>query len=169
MMGLLESGDATMLVKYTTKMTAAATTRRSPSCQAAVWRGGQRHALSPDADQRWLSLFYDPDGYAGLSRRRSITSAACYNTARPLLALTNPAPTRSGDWSRLRGAGEPLFLLGNRSAAVRIPKYAKSPISQRFEFARPTRPVVYLALTAQLMAAWTASRARSILPSRFAL
>jgi glutamine synthetase len=46
-----------------------------------------------------------------------------------------------------------FFSLGNRSAAVRIPKYATQPESARFEFRPPDASCnVYLALAAQLLA-----------------
>jgi glutamine synthetase len=46
-----------------------------------------------------------------------------------------------------------FFSLGNRSAAIRIPKYAKQPESVRFEFRPPDATCnPYLALAAQLMA-----------------
>jgi len=46
-----------------------------------------------------------------------------------------------------------FFSLGNRSAAVRIPKYANQPDSTRVEFRPPDASCnVYLALAAMLMA-----------------
>jgi glutamine synthetase len=46
-----------------------------------------------------------------------------------------------------------FFSLGNRSAAVRIPKYATQPDAARFEFRPPDAACnVYLALAAQLLA-----------------
>ncbi len=46
-----------------------------------------------------------------------------------------------------------FFSLGNRSAAVRIPRYASQPDTARFEFRPPDATCnVYLALAAQLLA-----------------
>ena len=46
-----------------------------------------------------------------------------------------------------------FFSLGNRSAAVRIPKYATQPDTARMEFRPPDATCnVYLALSAQLLA-----------------
>jgi glutamine synthetase len=46
-----------------------------------------------------------------------------------------------------------FFSLGNRSAAIRIPKYTRQPDTARFEFRPPDATCnVYLALAAQLMA-----------------
>ena len=46
-----------------------------------------------------------------------------------------------------------FFSLGNRSAAVRIPKYANQPDTARLEFRPPDATGnVYLALAAQLLA-----------------
>lgn len=71
-----------------------------------------------------------------------------------LLALTNPS---TNSFRRLiPGYEAPVnafFSLGNRSAAVRIPKYANQPGTARIEFRPPDATCnVYLALAAQLMA-----------------
>ena len=53
MMGLLQAGDATMIIKYVTKMTAHAHGQdRHLHAQAAVWRGGLGDALPPAPVQR---------------------------------------------------------------------------------------------------------------------
>jgi len=71
-----------------------------------------------------------------------------------LLALTNPS---TNSYRRLvPGYEAPVnafFSLGNRSAAVRIPKYATQPETARMEFRPPDATGnVYLMLAAQLMA-----------------
>ena len=71
-----------------------------------------------------------------------------------LLALTNPS---TNSYRRLvPGYEAPVnafFSLGNRSAAVRIPKYATQPDTARMEFRPPDATGnVYLMLAAQLMA-----------------
>jgi len=56
--------------------------------------------------------------------------------------------------SSLRSASiSAIFSVGNRSAAIRIPKYANRPESARFEFRPPDATCnPYLAIAAQLMA-----------------
>jgi glutamine synthetase len=71
-----------------------------------------------------------------------------------LLALTNPS---TNSFKRLvPGFEAPVklfFSLANRSAAIRIPKYAQKPEEKRMEFRPPDATCnVYLALAAQLMA-----------------
>jgi glutamine synthetase len=71
-----------------------------------------------------------------------------------LLALTNPS---TNSYRRLiPGFEAPVnafFSLGNRSAAVRIPKYANQPDTARLEFRPPDATCnVYLALAGMLMA-----------------
>ena len=71
-----------------------------------------------------------------------------------LLGLTNPS---TNSYRRLvPGYEAPVnafFSLGNRSAAVRIPRYATQPDRARIEFRPPDATCnVYLALAAQLMA-----------------
>jgi len=71
-----------------------------------------------------------------------------------LLALTNPS---TNSYRRLvPGFEAPVnafFSLGNRSAAIRVPKYADQPDTARFEFRPPDATCnVYLALAGQLLA-----------------
>jgi glutamine synthetase len=101
-----------------------------------------------------ISLFYDPEGYGGLSRLAFHYVGGLLAHGPALLALTNPS---TNSFRRLvPGYEAPVnlfFSMGNRSAAVRIPMYAQSPTKQRVEFRPPDATCnVYLALAAQLMA-----------------
>jgi glutamine synthetase len=101
-----------------------------------------------------LSLFYDPEGYAGLSRTALHYIGGLLTHGPALLAFTNPS---TNSFRRLvPGYEAPVnlfFSSGNRSAAVRIPLYANNPTKQRLEFRPPDATGnVYLALAAQLMA-----------------
>jgi glutamine synthetase len=101
-----------------------------------------------------LSLFYDPEGYASLSEMALHYVGGLLAHGPALLAFTNPS---TNSFRRLvPGYEAPVnlfFSVGNRSAAVRIPKYATSPQEQRIEFRPPDATCnVYLALAAQLMA-----------------
>jgi glutamine synthetase len=155
MMGLLEAGDATMLVKYATKMTAAAHSQTVTFMPKPLFgeagNGMHFHQMLVKGAE---SLFYDPDGYAGLSQMALHYIGGLLQHSPALLALTNPS---TNSFRRLvPGYEAPVnlfFSLGNRSAAVRIPKYVQSLAAQRIEFRPPDATCnVYLALVAQLMA-----------------
>ncbi|MCK4235942.1 MAG: glutamine synthetase, partial [Candidatus Krumholzibacteria bacterium] len=99
-------------------------------------------------------LFYSRKGYAGLSKTAHHYIAGLLEHAPALLALTNPS---TNSYKRLvPGFEAPVncfFSLANRSAAIRIPKYASKPENKRIEFRPPDATCnIYLAMAAQLMA-----------------
>jgi glutamine synthetase len=155
LMSLLESADATMKVKYVTKMTAAAhhqaVTYMPKPLFGEAGNGMHFHQmLIMDGE----SLFFDPEGYAGLSQVALYYIGGLLSHGPALLAFTNPS---TNSFRRLvPGYEAPVnlfFSMGNRNAAVRIPMYAGSPTQQRIEFRPPDATCnVYLALAAQLMA-----------------
>lgn len=155
LMGLLESADATMLVKYATKMTAASYDQTVTLMPKPIFgEAGNGMHFHQMLMRDGLSLFYDPEGYAGLSQMALYYIGGLLSHAPALLALTNPS---TNSYRRLvPGYEAPVnrfFSVGNRSAAVRIPLYANTPTDQRLEFRPPDATCnVYLALTAQLMA-----------------
>ncbi len=129
MMGLLDSGDATMLVKYVTKMTAAAHNQTVTFMPKPLFgeagNGMHFHQLLM---RDGLSLFYDPDGYAGLSQM------ALYYIGGLLTAQPGPVgPDQpkhqllpaAGPW--LRSAGEPLFLIGQPQRGGAHPQIRQEP------------------------------------------
>jgi glutamine synthetase len=155
MMGLLESADATMLVKYAAKMTAALHDHTATFMPKPIFgeagNGMHFHQMLRRDGQ---SLFYDREGYAGLSKTGLYYIGGLLSHSPALLAFTNPS---TNSFRRLvPGYEAPVnlfFSVGNRSAAVRIPLYANNPIDQRIEFRPPDATCnVYLALAAQLMA-----------------
>jgi glutamine synthetase len=100
------------------------------------------------------NLFYDPKGYGTMSKLALSYIGGLLMHGPALLALTNPS---TNSFSRLvPGYEAPVnafFSLGNRSAAVRIPKYANQPDTARMEFRPPDATCnVYLALAAMLLA-----------------
>lgn len=110
-------------------------------CHQSLWKGGK-------------TLMFDENGYAQLSDLARWYIGGILRHAPAVLAFTN-ASTNS--YHRLvPGYEAPIYLLysqRNRSAAVRIPLYSKSPKSKRIEFRTPdVTGNIYLALTAQLMA-----------------
>jgi glutamine synthetase len=155
MMGLLRAGDATMLIKYVTKMTAhlhgqTATFMPKPLFgEAGSGMHFHQHLFKKNGN-----VFYDAQGYGCLSRDALYYIGGLLTHGPALLALTNPS---TNSYRRLiPGFEAPVnafFSLGNRSAAVRIPKYANQPETARLEFRPPDATCnVYLALAGMLMA-----------------
>ncbi len=155
LMSLLESADATMKVKYVCKMAAAAHQKTATFMPKPLFgeagNGMHFHQMLIEDGQ---SLFYDEEGYAGLSQTALYYIGGLLSHGPALLAFTNPS---TNSFRRLvPGYEAPVnlfFSMGNRSAAVRIPMYARNPEEQRIEFRPPDATGnVYLSLAAQLMA-----------------
>jgi glutamine synthetase len=155
MMGLVAAGDATQLVKYVTKMTAHAHSKTVTFMPKPLYgeagSGMHFHQHLFDGD---TNVFYDPDGYGCMSKTALNYIGGLLAHGPALLAITNPS---TNSYRRLvPGFEAPVnafFSLGNRSAAVRIPKYATQPHTARMEFRPPDAACnVYLALAAQLLA-----------------
>jgi glutamine synthetase len=100
------------------------------------------------------NTFYDESGYAMLSKTAQYYIGGILKHAPALLGFC--APTTNSYRRLVPGFEAPVNLAysqRNRSAAVRIPVYSKSPKSKRVEFRCPdpsTNP--YLCFAAQLMA-----------------
>jgi len=99
-------------------------------------------------------LFYDNSGHAGLSDTAMHYIGGLLKHGRALIAITNPS---TNSYKRLvLGFEAPVnlfFGIANRSAAIRIPKYARSPVEKRIEFRPPDATCnAYLAIAAQLLA-----------------
>jgi glutamine synthetase len=110
-------------------------------CHQSLWKGGQ-------------PLFFDEAGYAGLSDMARYYIGGLLKHAPALLAITNPT---TNSYRRLvPGYEAPVNLVysqRNRSAAIRIPVYSKSPKAKRVEFRCPDPTCnPYLAFSAMLMA-----------------
>ena len=155
LMGLVQGADATMKVKYVAKMTANAHGQTVTFMPKPLFgeAGNGLHAHQMLV-RNGLSLFYDAEGYAGLSRIALHYIGGLLTHGPALLAFTN-ASTNS--FRRLvPGYEAPVklfFSAGNRSAAVRVPMYANNRHDQRIEFRPPDATGnIYLSLAAQLMA-----------------
>lgn len=156
MMGsLLRMGDAIMLIKYVVRMVAdrrgkTATFMPKPLYgEAGSGLHYHQHLFKGEEP-----IFYDKSGYAGLSRMARAYIAGLLEHGPALLGLTNPS---TNSFKRLvPGFEAPVNLfysLGNRSAAIRVPKYAVLPEEKRFEFRPPDATANgYLAMAAMLMA-----------------
>lgn len=107
----------------------------------SIWRKG-------------TNLFYDERGYAGLSQTARYYIGGLLKHAPALLAFAAPS---TNSYRRLvPGFEAPVNLVysqRNRSAAVRIPMYSKSPAAKRLEFRCPDPSCnPYLTFAALLMA-----------------
>lgn len=155
LMGLLQAGDTTMIVKYVAKMTAhrhdqTATFMPKP-LYGEAGSGMHFHQHLFKGDQ---NVFYDPEGYGLMSQTALYYIGGLLHHGPALLAFASPS---TNSYRRLvPGFEAPVnafFSLGNRSAAVRIPRYATQPDEVRIEFRPPDATCnVYLALAAQLLA-----------------
>ncbi len=152
---LTRSGDAAMIVKYFTRMVASrhgkvATFMPKPlHGEAGNGLHFHQHLFMGDAP-----LFYDESGYGGLSELGLSYVAGLLDHGPALLALTNPS---TNSFRRLvPGFEAPVnlfFSLANRSAAIRVPKYASQPLEKRIEFRPPDATCnPYLSMSAQLLA-----------------
>jgi glutamine synthetase len=155
MMGLVQSGDATMIIKYVTKMTAQAAGQTATFMPKPLYgEAGSGMHFHQHLFKQGKNVFYDAAGYGCLSREALYYIGGLLTHGAALLALTNPS---TNSYRRLiPGFEAPVnafFSLGNRSAAVRIPKYATQPESARMEFRPPDATCnVYLALAGMLLA-----------------
>ena len=107
----------------------------------SLWKGG-------------TNLFWDTKGYAQISQTAKHYIGGLLRHAPALLGLC--APTTNSYRRLVPGFEAPVNLVysqRNRSAAVRIPVYSKSPKSKRIEFRCPDPAAnPYLCFAAQLMA-----------------
>lgn len=155
LMDLVTAGDAVHLVKYATKMTAAWRQKAVTFMPKPIFQeAGSGMHFHQHLFQDEQNLFYDPEGYGSLSQTALHYLGGLLHHGPALLALTNPS---TNSYRRLvPGYEAPVnafFSLGNRSAAIRIPKYAKQPETTRIEFRPPDASCnPYLALAAQLLA-----------------
>lgn len=152
---LQKAGDQLLDFKYVVKNVAracgkAATFMPKPlagdsasgmHCHQSLWKDGE-------------PLFYDENGYAGLSDLARWYIGGLIEHAGAVLAFTNPS---MNSYRRLiKGYEAPINLVyssGNRSAAIRIPVTGSSPKAKRLEFRVPDPSAnPYLAFSAQLMA-----------------
>ncbi len=152
---MMKAADSAFLTKYVTRLTAeqmglTATFMPKP-LYGEAGSGMHFHQLLVK-DGR--NVCYDKDGYGSMSALAKSYMAGLLLHGGAVMAFTNPS---TNSYRRLiPGFEAPIsafFSLGNRSAAIRIPKYANQPATARFEFRPPDATCnTYLAMTAQLLA-----------------
>lgn len=152
---LVQAADHAMWSKYVIKMVAqhhgrTVTFMPKPLYNEAgsgmhihqrMFRGGQ-------------PLFYNASGYAGLSETALHYIGGILTHGASLSAFTNPS---TNSFKRLTPGFEApvnlFFSLANRSAAIRIPKYAISAQEKSIEYRPPDATCnIYIAMSAILMA-----------------
>ena len=152
---MLKLADDTMSAKYVIKNEAVrdgATATFMPKPLAGEAGSGMHvHML---LFKEGKPVFYDADGYAGLSREAHWFMGGLLSHARSLCAITNPS---TNSYKRLvPGFEAPVtigYAMSNRSAVIRIPAYAKTPDTKRFELRNPDATCnPYYAYAAILMA-----------------
>ena len=152
---MLKLADDTMSAKYVIKNEAVkdgitATFMPKPLAEEAG-NGMHVHMLLFNEGK---PVFYDEAGYAQLSKEALWFIGGLLKHARSLCAITNPS---TNSYKRLVPGFEAPVTIGyavsNRSAVVRIPAYAKTPDTKRFELRNPDATCnPYYAYSAILMA-----------------
>jgi len=156
MMGpILKMGDAIMLIKYVVKMVADRHGKTATYMPKPLYgEAGSGLHFHQHFFKGKEPVWFDPNGYAGLSTVAQAYIAGLLDHGNSLLGITNPS---TNSFKRLvPGFEAPVNLfysLGNRSAAIRVPKYAVDPDEKRMEFRPPDATCNgYLAMAAMLMA-----------------
>ncbi|MBO4900977.1 MAG: type I glutamate--ammonia ligase [Lachnospiraceae bacterium] len=152
---MLKLADDTMSAKYVIKNEAVAdgiTATFMPKPLASEAGSGMHvHMLLFKGGK---PVFYDKKGYAQLSKEAHWFMGGLLSHARSLCAITNPS---TNSYKRLvPGFEAPVtigYAMSNRSAVIRIPAYAKTPETKRFELRNPDATCnPYYAYAAILMA-----------------
>lgn len=152
---MTEMADKTMIIKYVIKNAAAADNKTATFMPKPIFSeaGNGMHVhmmLMKDGEP----IFYDEKGYSGLSKQAHWFIGGLLKHAASLCALTNPS---TNSFKRLVPGYEAPVTIGyatsNRSAVIRIPAYAKTPETKRFELRNPDATCnPYYAYAAILMA-----------------
>lgn len=150
-----QAGDASMLIKYVVHMSSVmdgltATFLPKPLFDEA---GNGMH-FHQQLIKNGKNVFYDAGGYSHMSQTALQYIGGLLSHAPALSALTNPS---TNSYRRLiPGYEAPVnifFGSGDRSAAIRIPRYATEPMEVRLEYRPPDGTCnPYLAMAGMLMA-----------------
>lgn len=163
LMGLLAAADASQLIKYVAKMVARQGGQTVTFMPKPLYgEAGNGMHFHQHLFRDGINQFYDPAGYTLLSQTALYYIGGLLTHAPALLAFTNPS---TNSYRRLvPGYEAPVncfFSAGNRSAAIRVPKYATQPEKVRMEFRPPDATCnPYLAMAAMLMAGLDGVRRR---------
>lgn len=153
---LKEMGDRTMKVKYVLRNHAARvgkTVTFMPKPFLTECGNGMHIHLNMFNEGQ--PLFFDENGYSGLSQTALYAIGGILTHASALMPFTNPS---TNSYKRLvPGYEAPVSICygnANRSAVIRIPGYATAPDQKRFELRSPDATAnPYFAYASMLMAA----------------
>jgi len=152
---LKRAADVTMIIKYLIKMTAKEFNKTVTFMPKPLYNeAGSGMHIHLKLYKNNKPLFYKKNGWADLSEEALYFIGGILKHGPSLLAFTNPS---TNSFKRLVPGFEApiksIYGLANRSAAIRIPKYANTPDTKRFEFRPPDATCnIYLALSALLLA-----------------
>ncbi|WP_105615266.1 type I glutamate--ammonia ligase [Vallitalea okinawensis] len=153
--GLLEMADRTMLTKYILKNEAIRNNKTVTFMPKPFFgEAGNGMHVHLQLFKEGEPIFFDENGYSGLSDTALYAIGGILKHSAALLAFTNPS---TNSYKRLvPGYEAPVsicYATANRSSVIRIPGYAKKPGVKRFEF-RPSDATAnpYLAYSALMMA-----------------
>jgi glutamine synthetase len=157
LMPLVRAADATQILKYVVKNVAASHNKIATFMPKPIYgESGNGMHVHQRLVKGGEPVFYDqsPTAYANLSDKALHYIAGLLLHGPALTGLTNPS---TNSFKRLvEGFEAPVklfFSLANRSAAIRVPRYATAPDQKRMEYRPPDfTSNVYLALSAMLMA-----------------
>lgn len=152
---LVKMADNLMYYKYVIKNTARKHNMTATFMPKPLFKdNGSGMHVHQSLWKNGKNAFFDKDGYALLSQEAMYYIGGLLKHSHAILAFA--APTTNSYKRLVPGYEAPVNLVysqRNRSAAVRIPMYSKSPKTKRLEF-RPPDPAAnpYLAFAAMLMA-----------------
>ncbi|MHC5036589.1 MAG: type I glutamate--ammonia ligase [Planctomycetota bacterium] len=152
---LTRAADIVMMVKYFVRLGAQRFGRTATFMPKPIFgEAGSGMHFHQHLFRGETPVFHGESGYAGLSRTALQYIAGILDHGRALSALGSPS---TNSYKRLvPGFEAPVnlfFSLANRSAAVRVPKYAEEPEAKRIEFRPPDATCnPYLAMASQLLA-----------------
>lgn len=152
---LVRMADKTMLFKYVVKNVCRRAGFSASFMPKPLFQdNGSGMHVHMSIWKKGTNLFYDERGYGGLSQTARYYIGGLLKHAPALLAFAAPS---TNSYRRLvPGFEAPVNLVysqRNRSAAVRIPMYSKSPAAKRIEFRCPDPSCnPYLTFAALIMA-----------------
>lgn len=153
--GMREMADRTMLAKYIIKNVAFAEGKTVTFMPKPLYaEAGNGLHVHMHLFKKGKPLFYDPEGYSGLSQTAMYFIGGLLKHAPAICAFANPS---TNSYKRLvPGYEAPVslcFATANRSAVIRIPDYARKPEEKRIEYRSGDATCnPYYAFSAMLMA-----------------
>jgi glutamine synthetase len=154
---LVQAADRAMLIKYVVKNVARRHGKLATFMPKPVFgEAGNGMHVHQKLEKAGEAIFYDKreKNYANLSDLALQYVGGLLKHGCALAGITNPS---TNSYKRLDPGFEApvnlFFSLANRSAAIRVPKYATTPTEKRIEYRPPDfAGNVYLTLAAMLMA-----------------